>query len=1511
MRETEKRIKEYKKALPHLREKLAAATMMLLVSVIVMTASTFAWITLSASPEVSGMTTSVAANGNLEIALSDADGLEPEESQVGDSVASANTSLVDANLTWGNLVNLADPSYGLGNLTLRPAALNQSALESNPLRAAQYGADGRVTSSSSDFEYTNYVAGEREGEGLFRVPDEPQYGVRAISSVTYDFPNADQVVVERYTKANTAWGFAADSLAGTEGLCTTKNINNISGIIGDYASCRLNDSFGTQDFSKHISSMYTLFEPLSKVYTDTASAVAALCTLKLPANSTQEVTVTDVLLTEDEIAAMDAIIEPIEATAKANNTEIVIASAGKNNTTLMNVAKGHIAALKSKYGLEIDGLDQFLYDYYLMHRYYRELETLNNQGKGVKVLWREISHIINFIVDVPTTLVTSSNIPVGSLGASAAGTVLDEKNNLPVKVQYGAMCNLEKFIGKKITITGVKVTVKYLGVNVTATGYITTNVKSEDYQLTKQLEEAREGNLDTENATAYAADTYGMAIDLWVRTNMEDAYLTLEGHAITSSVQKTDEEGNKYYISTESGLEYYLSPDGKYYTTLGEEADVEADSLKEYKIETVEGYEGENRVWDNPLLTDRSTTQGAGSCYIFYADDPAQQAQSLELMKYFSVAFIDETGAILATASMNADKYYAESGRVIVPLELNPDNSVKTEDELGETVYAITKLESGIAKRITAIVYLEGEQLGNSQVLSANGIEGQLNIQFGSNQTLKAITDKELEMEEIHITASLSKDYFADTVAAADRKTTVTLKIDGSVPENVKACFIRRINSAQGTRQEDLIFTKKEGSDTEWIAEAEFAVPGTYVLRTAWLDGVEYKLDQEKTVIVDGFSLVSLNVQDLDEKVENFRTTENYLTKDVSVKFSNNMAPKTVQVIFMNEENQTISADCKYVSAGSTGWEGQVTFPGSGTYEMKYYVVDDQYYQIPEEYQRTVILQMGIHVTASVEPKEFQFDYSSESANAVSLFVNIQDDKGNDLTDLDEVVISYNEMGASNGDFGVSKAYLSWNEGKNAYTGSFTLPAPGEYKFYSLMMDDSIVTRADAENIEAISPDPPSYVGSLVTEEYIFSISGDAKMGVQFKNAPTAKATAVLEQDQTGTKKTITVSASSTDTSTMLSVFNFDIPKDATLDDNGMAIVQSGVWRIKEIKLTNVYDEDGIKRTDENPMIFNVESDDIHLEVSNVIAVETGGIAKSPSGTFLTQGSATGNDVWVKIYTYKGGNEYTIPGISEVNVQYGFDLSAYANNYAADTKTAISGYVAEATLESSDSKTYSLGSKTLVFPYAGTYNPKYLTFRIGDQVYGTTNAPSTMSITGTDGNSKTVQVQKPASINNAFRNMPVYSVTWTTPTVIFSKTDPATNKSFTSGKGKNTYNIIRDSGKTCEVFHKVTAQIFLKFYEASEVYMSISEAGDKFSSASMSFTGNGNRIQTVTYTFTNSKPEVGNAIGTTENLSATRVVFGTGKSSSIAMEGSASVNNGEQTVKYTYVVPEMTIINTQ
>ena len=68
--ETRKRIEAYKKALPDLRERVIAVALLFAMSLVMLTSASFAWITLSRAPEATGMQTTVAANGNLEIAVS-------------------------------------------------------------------------------------------------------------------------------------------------------------------------------------------------------------------------------------------------------------------------------------------------------------------------------------------------------------------------------------------------------------------------------------------------------------------------------------------------------------------------------------------------------------------------------------------------------------------------------------------------------------------------------------------------------------------------------------------------------------------------------------------------------------------------------------------------------------------------------------------------------------------------------------------------------------------------------------------------------------------------------------------------------------------------------------------------------------------------------------------------------------------------------------------------------------------------------------------------------------------------------------------------------------------------------------------------------------------------------------------------------------------------------------------------------------------------------------------------
>ena len=104
MTETQRRIRAYKRALPHMKERVIAVALLLAMSISMMSSATFAWLTLSRSPEVSGLATTIATNGNLEIALSDKDGLEPDKTAVGDGGQDVKLS----NVTWGNLINLSE-----------------------------------------------------------------------------------------------------------------------------------------------------------------------------------------------------------------------------------------------------------------------------------------------------------------------------------------------------------------------------------------------------------------------------------------------------------------------------------------------------------------------------------------------------------------------------------------------------------------------------------------------------------------------------------------------------------------------------------------------------------------------------------------------------------------------------------------------------------------------------------------------------------------------------------------------------------------------------------------------------------------------------------------------------------------------------------------------------------------------------------------------------------------------------------------------------------------------------------------------------------------------------------------------------------------------------------------------------------------------------------------------------------------------------------------------------------
>ena len=149
-----------KKKQQAIRQKLMAAIAMLMVSAIMVVSSSYAWFTLSTAPEVTGIQTSVGANGNLEMALYNGTTIT---SGVGDSTKDD----LERNVTWGNLVDLSNEAYGLDQIALMPARLNWNGTKigASHLSTPSYGPDGRVDSLVTESLSRSWVAPNWSGTG--------------------------------------------------------------------------------------------------------------------------------------------------------------------------------------------------------------------------------------------------------------------------------------------------------------------------------------------------------------------------------------------------------------------------------------------------------------------------------------------------------------------------------------------------------------------------------------------------------------------------------------------------------------------------------------------------------------------------------------------------------------------------------------------------------------------------------------------------------------------------------------------------------------------------------------------------------------------------------------------------------------------------------------------------------------------------------------------------------------------------------------------------------------------------------------------------------------------------------------------------------------------------------------------------------------------------------------------------------------------------------------------------
>ena len=1200
--DTVRRIKIYQERLPHIREKIGAAGLALLIAGVVAMSATFAWVTLSRAPEVAGLTTSMSANGSLEIALSKPDGSAPDEFDVDESVGISSDVTV-SNLAWGNLVNLYDPSYGINGIALRPAQLEAASLLTRPLKGAVYGGDGRAVELSTDY---SYVTWDPLSEKF--ITSSGVYGVRAIA--TYKLSEeASGADVQAYSEMLRQVDNAHDTVNILYADMRDHSFSQLQSLISVYAQDSIDGS--NTELSRYLKNLISCFNAMLRAMEAQKEAYVALANFQLfmdAQNSGQTYTPTtwDNLVANRTKYNVGSIPDLTGLTNKYKSTN----SSNTDAAVSANAEAAHTAAEKgiSTHGIiSLVGLTQFVSDYNKLVAdlgYLNQYQSNYEAGTG-HYYWgsggasgHQVNNIVADLIDYShMTVVESSNseLILTELGANkdkAMGLLGGEKT---IKVYGGIMTRFEQLAvdgsyrlranrpGCTISVVfGIPVSVK--GVAETMGGFVKIDESNNNASVFDSSSYFSLNKLNTEDATSLiptdmeAEDTYGLVVDLWLRTNTESTKLTLEPATAKS------EDG------------------------------------------TIVRYDGINRVWGSTeeaeLLPSGSTTQGGGSCYVYYADTPEDMQRSLDLLSAMKVAFVDETGHLMAVGEMDTANYFAANGRITVPMLLDSTNSHTTysvTNASGEVVEAraITTMYADVPLRLTAIMYLDGAFLNNNMVLAAAEIEGQLNLQFGSSVQLTTVGNMDLmdDVRTVTASATVTEMDYDNAISDADLTTDVLVSVLGVDPDTMTAFFVREINSQQGSREEEMTFTKQSGG--EWLSSYTFMTPGVYHLRHIRLNGIDYPLEQPVDIEVKGFVVSEVSWGESEDSVS-ISTSDASYSETVSVKFAANdrsKMPAKVNARFVRQDGNQVDVPLAYTASSGGRWIGKTTFTGSGEYVLSYLIFDGRYKDLRAlGLHKTLNLKLGLYARVTNAGGALSHRYDPEEAQTgvynKDVIVQIFDNSGQELQNLTGARLYYSNGGSATNTINTD---LTWDEGNRYYVGTLPIVRPGRYTYAYVRGEGNYITRAYESPVYAIiSPDPPTYKVDESKSTYHDTIqfaplTNDAVMDhLVIAHSESALVTAVVHNSVTG--KTYELDSESggmiyTDNGWLLKLPTYTLD----IDEQGAPLpnakyTQEGEWKLLAVYISDCFDENSNQRTAENPIIW-IGSDELSRQYASTAEI--------------------------------------------------------------------------------------------------------------------------------------------------------------------------------------------------------------------------------------------------------------------------------------------------------------------
>ena len=639
-----------------LRKKLMAAIAMLLVACIMTVSSTYAWFTLSTAPEVRGISTTIGANGNLEMALG------TNETFYGDAnptsyVSSSYSKTGDytaSNITWGNLVDLSDSSYGLNAISLYPSRLNSTGTNINrtsPLLFPKYGSDGRVTELSDNSLVGKYY---EASAGFVKKNDETSTGVSGIGATSSmsqrafavmngksdilsykeGAKNAAKDAIRLYGGKLAAIALKYQNDNGT-GVVAEKDINELKNLIAKLQLANNNISESMK------SAVLVVLAASPDLNDDAWSAAVALASDK---NISEFIAAV-----EGQVSVPTPVTNLVsQHTAIQDKLNTASAALPESGSCAWSVIKDSVSALLDASGIKIGG--------YTISDVKADYVANGSSGEIVKALFNKVSDgsltytfteesgIFADIAKLTGKYTSSMAFPEGTMVETLDISMLGAK---PVEVESGAIDPVNGELG--VMYNGVK----------------DKEAPAADATADKPL-----------------TDTFGYIIDLLFRTNATESNLLLQ----TEGVDRYSENGGESTDGNGSNITFTISG--------------------EYSAEKIKG-----------------------------------------LAAGIRVVFFDNAGKILGVATLDVDNGTVAGDAYKMNLYLHE----YTIDSEGKITIGAKKTDAKLAAltanekfAMSALVYLDGDDIDNSVAGVSDELKAMVNLQFSSSESLKPMENADL-----------------------------------------------------------------------------------------------------------------------------------------------------------------------------------------------------------------------------------------------------------------------------------------------------------------------------------------------------------------------------------------------------------------------------------------------------------------------------------------------------------------------------------------------------------------------------------------------------------------------------------------------------------------------------------------------------------------------------------------------------------------------------------------------